>query len=81
MKPNKYFLFTTSTCHACKNMKDFFDKMKIQGKSIDIVSNEGNNIAANFEIKNIPTAIFFDEREQEIGRALNIFDAREILSS
>ena len=76
-----YILFTTPFCKFCPNVKEFLTtSVKLPGKQLDATQEDGNEKAINFKVSKVPTVIFLDNFGNEITRAHNVSEIREILA-
>ncbi|MDE5581144.1 MAG: hypothetical protein K2I95_06960 [Treponemataceae bacterium] len=78
---SSYELFARRTCPNCPPVKDFLLGLSLQGKLVDVDTEEGLSEAAVKGVFSAPTAIFYDERGKEVSRAHNVPDIEEILSA
>jgi len=78
-----YLLFTTPTCPSCPPVKNFLKELEqkghLLGEHIDVTQGNGYEKAIIFSISKAPTVVFFDENQQEIGRANNISEIKSIV--
>ena len=74
----KYLLFTTKYCTACAPVKKFLEQKQVSGNVVD--ASEESDLAIKYEVRSVPTVVFFDDSGNEIGRANNVPEARSILS-
>lgn len=80
-KISSYELFARRTCPNCPPVKDFLLGLSLQGKLVDVDTEEGLSEAAVKGVFSAPTVIFYDERGKEVSRAHNVPDIEEILSA
>lgn len=73
----KYLLFTTKYCTACNPMKKFLEQQKLSGKVVD--ASEDADLANQYEVRSVPTVVFFDNGDNEVGRANSVNDVRDFL--
>lgn len=78
---SSYELFARRTCPNCPPVKDFLSGLSLQGKLVDVDTEEGLSEAAVKGVFSAPTVIFYDERGKEVSRAHNVPDIEEILSA
>lgn len=61
-----------SWCTSCKQMKPFFikecEKLNVPYEIIDVESEKGIEMSLYYKIRNVPTLLFLDENENEVGR-------------
>ena len=75
----KYRLFTTPQCKGCGPVKEYL-KQRLAGEEIDASTEDGAQLALDNNILSAPTVIFTDEQGNEVGRANNLADVRNILT-
>lgn len=59
-----FLLFTTPTCPNCPAAKEMLGKSGLQGEIIDASQPEGLEKAKQYEIMEVPTAVFFEDGKQ-----------------
>ncbi|MFH1247139.1 MAG: thioredoxin domain-containing protein [Candidatus Micrarchaeota archaeon] len=78
-----YLLFVTPTCPSCPPVKTFLKELEqkgqVTGEQVDVTNDNGYERAINFNISKAPTVVFFDENQQEIGRANNVNEIKSII--
>ncbi|MBI2676178.1 MAG: thioredoxin family protein [Candidatus Aenigmarchaeota archaeon] len=80
-KEEKTFLaFVSDFCPTCKPFKEALYNTRIKGQILNIMDDATGERAVRYEIRSLPTAIFFDKERKEIGRAVSISDLRELIS-
>lgn len=76
-----YLLFTTPFCKFCPTVKEFLSKeVAMPGSHIDATKSDGNQKAIDFKVYKVPTVIFLDNIGNEVTRAHNVSEIRDILS-
>ncbi len=65
----KYLLFTTPSCPNCPAAKEVLEKSGLEGDIVDASQPEGLDKAREFEIMEVPTAVFLDEDNKVIAKA------------
>ena len=70
--------FSLPNCQPCKVLAE---QMKTEGiESTDVsLFEDTEELGMKFGIRNVPTVVVLDEQEQEVGRARNIEQLKEIL--
>lgn len=68
MKANKIYYFTANWCSACKAMKPNFEKKmeeypNVPYEYIDVESDLGVELSSQFGIRNLPTLVFLNDKE------------------
>ena len=76
----KYVLFTSPFCKFCPTIKDFLSTTGKNGVNIDITQDEGRDRALGLGVNRVPTVVFFDSSNNEVSRAHNVTEIRDILS-
>ncbi len=76
----KYLLFTSPFCKFCPTIKQFLSTVDVSGSNFDITQDDGRNKALSLNVNKIPTIIFVDDSGNEIDRAHNVNEIRDILS-
>ncbi len=76
----RYVLFTTPFCPSCPAVKEYAKNLKLEGKVVDATDDYGSKQAIDFGVASVPTMIFFDEKDTEIGRAHNVSSIKSFLS-
>ena len=74
----KLIKFSLPHCQPCKVLTK---QMKTEGiESTDVsLFEDTEELGMKFGIRNVPTVVILDEQEQEVGRARNIEQLKEIL--
>ena len=80
----KYMLFTTPTCPSCPPvkalLKDLETRGMVKGELITVGADDGSyEKAAAYHITKAPTVVFFDEQDNELGRANNPSEVKSIV--
>lgn len=73
-----YKMFYRQYCRNCSPVKDYLSEVQLNGETLDVGSDLGLNVARKFDIRTTPTVLFFDNKENLIGRAHSIEELREI---
>lgn len=68
----KYLLFTTQHCPNCPTVKKYMEKSNLKGKFVDAGTSEGMDLAIKHEVNSVPTVIFMNNENEEIGRYNNV---------
>ncbi len=76
-----YLLFFTPMCPNCPTVKDYMKTIKLEGRFVDATERDGYSLAAKYTVFSVPTVIFFDEHEQEMGRAQSIGQIKRLIEN
>lgn len=76
-----YEIFTRKTCPNCPPVKDFMEKISLQGKNIDVDSDSGIQEAASKGVFAAPTVIFYDKNGKETARAHTTEDLDQLFQN
>lgn len=79
-KTGYYEIYTRKTCPNCPPVKNFMNRTKLSGKSVDVDSATGLAEAAEKGVFAAPTVIFYDKNGNETARGHNIEELEEIFS-
>lgn len=74
-----YEMFTRATCPNCPPVKQYMANVSIAGKSIDVDTDAGLQLAASKGVFATPTVIIYDNNGMEIGRAHDVSELNAIL--
>lgn len=74
-----YEFFMRKTCPNCPPVKAYMANLDMNGKMVDVDTEEGLKMAADKGVFAAPTVIFYDEENVEIGRAHNVDELNAIL--
>ena len=74
----KLIKFSLPHCQPCKVLAEQMKKEEIESTEINLFE-DTEELGMKFGIRNVPTVVVLDEKEQEIGRARNIEQLKEIL--
>src|SRR5574344_1212997 len=74
-----YEMFVRSTCPNCPPVKQYMAGVSLAGKSIDVDTDAGLQLAAAKGVFATPTVIVYDQLGSEIGRAHTTAELDEIL--
>lgn len=74
----KFILITMPACPSCPAMKEFMEGCGLEGEFVDASNEKGLDIARKYDVRNVPTAIFFED-DKEIGRANTPEQAKELI--
>ncbi len=64
-----YELFTRPGCPHCPPVQDFITNSELEGKSINVDTDEGMNLAAERGVFSTPTVIFYNSNGASLARA------------
>lgn len=76
----RYELFVRKTCPNCPPVKECCTNLPLSGEFVDVDSPEGFARASNLGVFSAPTVIFFDENNQEVGRAHSVKEIHSLSS-
>lgn len=71
-------MFTRATCPNCPPVKQYMANVSIAGKSIDVDTEAGLQLAAAKGVFATPTVIVYDQNGLEIGRAHDVSELNAI---
>lgn len=74
-----YLFFSQLSCTKCSGVREFLKTENIPGKEIDATEDAGFEEARKFKVMATPTIILFDEKENEVGRAVDLEELKEFL--
>ena len=74
----KLIKFSLPNCQPCKVLAEQMKKEGIESTEISLFE-DTEELGMKFGIRNVPTVIVLDDENQEIGRARNIEQLKEIL--
>ncbi len=74
-----FVAFTTPYCGGCKPVRELLQKSPVRGEFIDASSEDGSERAVSLGVLSVPTVIFFDENNSEVGRANDVHAVRELI--
>ena len=74
----KLIKFSLPNCQPCKVLAEQMKKEGIKTTEINLFEDE-QQLGMKYGIRNVPTVIVLDKKEQEVGRARNIEQLKEIL--
>ena len=76
----RYELFTRKTCPNCPPVKEWIANSGLEGKTIDVDTEEGLSQAAQKGVFAAPTVIFYKADGSETARAHNVAELEEIFN-
>ena len=68
----------SKTCGPCKVLEKNLVESGIQYDSIDIASDEGDEIVDKYNIRNVPTLLLVDDNGTLINKHVGILNSEEI---
>ncbi len=77
----RYIFFYRATCPACPAMKSAIAATPIEGTAIDVDSEEGFALAAEYAILTTPQVIFLGSDGSEIARSNDPVEVRDALAA
>ena len=79
----KLIKFSLPNCQPCKVLAEQMEKegIELREHSVQEINlfEDTEELGMKFGIRNVPTIVVLNEREQEVGRARNIEQLKEIL--
>ncbi len=75
-----YEYFSRKTCPNCKPVQKHLETVEITGIHVDVDTPEGLESASKLGVLSAPTVILFDSTGNEIARAHNITELKQIFS-
>lgn len=76
----RYELFARKTCPNCPPVKEWIANSGLEGKTIDVDTEQGLNEAAQKGVFAAPTVIFYKADGSETARAHNVAELEEIFN-
>ncbi len=73
-----YELFVRKTCPNCPPVKEACTALPLSGEFVDVDTDAGRASAEHYGVYSAPTAIFFDEAGNEVGRAHSVREIRTL---
>lgn len=74
----KLIKFSLPNCRPCKDLTEQIKAEGIESTEINLLE-DTEELGFKYSIRNVPVVLVLDEKEQEIGRARNIEQLKEIL--
>ena len=74
----KLIKFSLPNCQPCKVLAEQMKKEGVESTEINLLE-DTEELGFKYSIRNVPVVLVLDEKEQEIGRARNIEQLKEIL--
>ena len=79
---SSYSYFYRKTCPNCPAVKKYLEKFyEMPGEFIDVDSAEGISLAKAKDILSVPTVIFLNNNSEEVCRARNVNDLKDLAPS
>lgn len=76
---SSYEFFMRKTCPNCPPVKNYMATVDIEGKMIDVDTEDGLKLASEKGVFAAPTVIFYDGNGKEIGRGHNVDELIQVL--
>lgn len=73
-----YEIYTRKTCPNCPPVKEYMEHINLQGKNVDVDSEQGLSEAAEKGVFAAPTVIIYSKDGTETARAHNVQELKEI---
>ena len=74
----KLIKFSLPNCQPCKVLAEQMKKEGIESTEINLLE-DTEELGFKYSIRNVPVVVILDDENQEIGRARNIEQLKEIL--
>lgn len=74
-----YELYTRESCPNCPAVKNYMDKLSLEGRSINVDTKDGLESAAARGVLATPTVIFYNTMNTELFRAHNTQELQDLL--
>ena len=71
----------TPMCPDCGEIKEFIKEKEIDGEIIDATLDAGLELAQKFDVSNVPTILFFNEKDEIVSEASSVDDIKKILEN
>jgi len=78
--PASYVYFFRPSCPNCPPVRTLLEASELEGRGLDVDTEEGFEWASHMQILATPTVVFFDGEGRTVGRATAPTDVREYLS-
>jgi len=78
--PGSYTFFFRTTCPNCPPMKEALGEMNLEGRAMNVDTEEGLEEASRYNIFSAPTVVFFNNEGEEIFRTGNHQEVRSQFS-
>lgn len=76
----KILCFIRKTCPNCPPVKAALEESHLPVEYIDVDTNEGMNLAIQYQVMKAPTVLFLDSENQEQSRTSNAFELKSLLT-
>jgi glutaredoxin len=77
----RYKLFFTPMCPKCPAIKEFIKTTSVEGEFIDATTSEGLEQARKYEVSQLPTVIFLDDKGEVVSKAHSIEEVKRIVEN
>ncbi len=74
-----YELYSRATCPHCPPVKAYMENVSLEGRKINVDTDEGMNLAAEHGVFSTPTVIFYNEKGDAVARAHTTDELEAIL--
>ncbi len=75
-----YLYFFRQECPNCKPVRTLLKDLDERGRAVDVDTDEGMQLAVEFQILSTPTVVFLNEEGRENRRATAVQDIREAMA-
>jgi glutaredoxin len=79
VKPVRYLFFWRNQCPQCPSVKSLLPEMPFQGQMVDTDTEEGTQMAIDWEVYATPTLILVDDKGGEVDRLFTSVAVKEFL--
>ena len=76
----EYIYFFRQECPNCKPVRTLLKDLDERGRAVDVDTDEGMQLAVEFQILSTPTVVFLNEEGRENRRATAVQDIREAMA-
>ncbi|HOT59431.1 MAG TPA: anaerobic ribonucleoside-triphosphate reductase [Spirochaetales bacterium] len=77
----KYMLFVKPNCPNCPPVKNYLASSSLEATIIDVSTDEGLELALQYNVQATPTVVFYSKEGKETGRACNKKEAEQYINS
>ena len=79
-EPAEYIYFFRQECPNCKPVRTLLKDLDERGRAVDVDTDEGMQLAVEFQILSTPTVVFLNRDGREARRATAVQDIREAMA-
>lgn len=70
--------FYSKTCGPCKLLENNLQHLQVEHENIDINTNKGMNLAAEYGVRNVPTLVLLDYQDKMIKKQSGLMNTKQI---